>query len=177
MRYRADIVVKDLQSDNIGLLRSPIAPPRHKGELEVSSVILTDFIAQLREIPRQEEMFVIGDLKVRPNLKNEFFSTQPFGAYFQVYNVNLDQSTSNPDISVIYRIERDGRQVKYWSEDRGESVQFVSAQRLVVAKRLPLTNLPPAEYLLHIEITDNLSAKSVATKHRFKVKASIAAGD
>ena len=169
MRYRADVVIKDLNSDNIGLLRTPIASPQATDDLGLSSLILTDFIAQLKDASAPEEMFVIGDLKVLPNLRNRFYSARPFGAYLQIYNAALDQSTQNPEISALFRIERGGRQVKYWSEDGGESIQFFSEQRLVLAKALSLANLPPAQYELHVEIEDRLSGEKVETRQRFEI--------
>ena len=171
MRYRADVVIKDLNSDNIGLLRTSIASPQATDNLGLSSLILTDSIAQLKDSPEPEEMFVIGDLKVLPNLSNRFYSARPFGAYLQVYNAALDQSTQNPEISALFRIERGGKQVKYWSEDAGQSIQFFSEQRLVLAKALPLANLPPAQYELHVEIEDRLSGDRVETRQKFEIAA------
>ena len=169
MRYRADVVIKDLNSENIGLLRTPIAWPRATDGLGLSSLILTDFIAQLKDSPEPEEMFVIGDLKVLPNLRNQFYASRPFGAYVQVYNAALDQSTRNPEISALFRIERGGKQVKYWSEDAGQSIQFFSEQRLVLAKALPLGNLAPATYVLQVEIEDRLSGQKIATQQKFEI--------
>ena len=171
MRYRADVVVKDLNSDNIGLVRTPIGSPQATDHLELSSLILTDYIAQLKDAPAPEEMFVIGDLKVLPNLRNRFYSARPFGAYLQVYNATLDQSAQNPEISALFRIERGGKQVKYWSEDAGESIQFFSEQRLVLAKALSLANLPPAQYELHVEIEDRLSGDKIETRQGFEIVA------
>ena len=176
MRYRADIVIKDLNSEKIGLLRTPIASPRATDSLGLSSLILTDFIAQLKEAPEAEEMFVIGDLKVLPNLRNRFYASRPFGAYLQVYNAALDQTTQNPEISALFRIERGGKQVKYWSEDAGQSIQFFSERRLVLARALPLATLPPAQYVLHVEIEDRLSGDKVATKQKFEIAPEPVAG-
>ena len=169
MRYRADVVIKDLNSENIGLLRTPIASPRASDNLGLSSLILTDFIAQLKDSPEPEEMFVIGDLKILPNLRNQFSASRPFGAYLQVYNASLDQSTRKPEISALFRIERGGKQLKYWSEDAGQSIQFFSDLRLVLAKPLPLSNLAPARYVLHVEIEDHLSGQTIATKQAFEI--------
>ena len=90
----------------------------------------------------------------------------------QVYNAALDQTTQNPEI----RIERGGKQVKYWSEDAGQSIQFFSERRLVLAKSLPLETLPPAQYVLHVEIQDRLSGDKVETEQRFEIAAEPVAG-
>ena len=119
---------------------------------------------------------MIGDLKVLPNLRNRFYASRPFGAYLQVYNAALDQATQNPELSALFRIERGGKQVKYWSEDAGQSIQFFSERRLVLAKALPLATLPPAQYVLHVEIEDRLSGDKVETKQKFEIAPEPVAG-
>ena len=103
------------------------------------------------------------------------------GAYLQVYNAALDQATQNPELSALFRIERGGKQVKYWSEDTGRSIQFFSERRLVLAKSLPLATLPPAQYVLHVEIEDRffphlLSGDKVETKQKFEIAPEPVAG-
>ena len=114
--------------------------------------------------------------KVLPNLRNRFYASKPCGAYLQVYNVAIDQTTQNPDISALFRVERGGKQVKYWSEDAGQSIQFFSERRLVLAKSLPLVTLPPAQYVLQVEIEDRLYGDKVERKQKFEIAPEPVAG-
>lgn len=168
-RYKAEVIIKDFYSGHVGFLQIPITVPTASEELELSSLVLTNFIAQLREIPSPEEMLVIGDLKVRPNLSNRFYSGEAFGAYLQVYNASFDMTTTAPKVSVSYWIDREGKQVKYWSDEVGQSIYYYSQQRLVLVKSLPLTGLPPAFYELHVEIKDQLNGKSAQTNQEFEI--------
>ena len=168
-RYKAEVIIKDFYSGHVGFLQTSITVPTASEELQLSSLVLTNFIAQLREIPSPEEMLVIGDLKVRPNLSNRFYSGEAFGAYLQVYNASLDMATTAPKISVSYWIDREGKQVKYWSDEVGQSIYYYSQQRLVLVKSLPLIGLPPAFYALHVEIKDQLNGKSVQANQEFEI--------
>jgi len=172
LRYRVDLVVKDLNSGKTGVSREALLPPAYPAEgLAASSLILSDSIYQLRgPSSAQEEMFLIGDVKVRPKLSLEFSADRPFGAYLQLYNVKIDQSTSQPSLSMRYRIMRDGKQVKYWSDSRGESIQFLSDRRVVLVKPLPLSKLQPGPYTLEVEIEDELSNQKARITQNFNVR-------
>ena len=111
-----------------------------------------------------------------PDVFPHLVTRAPFGAYLQVYNAALDQATQNPELSALFRIERGGKQVKYWSEDTDRSIQFFSERRLVLAKSLPLATLPPAQYVLHVEIEDRLSCDKVETKQKFEIAPEPVAG-
>src|SRR5499425_1678080 len=65
--YRLDLVIKDVQSGNIGVVNSRLAVPRYEDEkLEASSLILAD---QIEHVPAKQigsGQFVLGSSKVRP---------------------------------------------------------------------------------------------------------------
>src|SRR5271155_200153 len=67
--YRLDLVIKDVQSGNIGVVNTRLAVPRYEDEkLEASSLILAD---QIEHVPAKQigtGQFVIGSSKVRPRL-------------------------------------------------------------------------------------------------------------
>jgi hypothetical protein len=172
MRYKIDLIVKDLNSGHTGVERSAIAPPIYDDKkLAVSSLILSDFVRQLPQIPRDDEMFVLGDVKVRPNLAKTFTSDQPFTIYLQLYNAGLDQTTFAPALGVSYKIVRDGQIVLDLKEESGESVQFFSGQRVVLIKSLPIKDLAPGQYSLVVEVKDLINNQVVTTNDSFQVSA------
>jgi GWxTD domain-containing protein len=164
MRYKVDLVVKDLNSGHTGVLRQAIIPPPYDDKkLSTSSLILSDYIFPMGEIPRDEEMFVLGDVKVRPNLSKRFPVNGPLGVYLQLYNAGVDQTTFAPALAVHYRIIRDGEPVVELQDASGESMQFFSGQRVVLIKNLPIRNLDAGNYQLEVQIEDQITNQTVST--------------
>ncbi len=170
-RYKLDLVVKDLNTGQIGVLRKAIVPPTYKNEeLEASSVIFAQSIRVLDTIPDQEEMFVIGDVKVTPNITRSFAQGQPLRLYYQVYNTSLDQSTMSPSLKVAYRLLKKGEVLRETADTGGESIQFFSGQRVVLVKELNVTGLPPGDYVIRIEVADQLSGKHLELDESFTIE-------
>jgi GWxTD domain-containing protein len=167
LRYKLDLVVRDLNSDKIGVMRRAIVPPPlKKDELSASSIILSNSIRVLDNVP-QDEMFILGDVKIHPNLKNEFSPKTPLGVYIQVYNAEIDQSSLTPSLSVSYQLIRDGAILQQTIDDSGETVQFFSANRIVLIKQLKLDELGPGRYSLHLEIEDRLNENTLNLNQDF----------
>ena len=171
VRHRLDLVVKDLATGNTGVNRIALVPPDFVEEdLRASSLVLSDFVQYVDDPSRLGEMFVIGDLKVRPNPSKQFSAHKPFGVYLQIYNVQVDQNSFRPSLAVRFRILKDGKQVKYWSDEKGESVQFSSGQRIVLLKPLSIIGLDPDRYQVQVEIEDRIGGKSLSLSDSFWVK-------
>jgi len=170
--YKLDLVVKDINSGHTGVKRVAISPPRYDDKkLSASSIILSDFIQQLPQAPKVDEMFVLGDVKIRPSLKKVFAPERPFGVYLQLYNVGLDQTNLAPALAVSYKIMREGKVILEVSEEGGESVQFFSGQRVVLIKSLPIKNLEAGTYTVAVEVHDKISNQTLSTQDNFQVSA------
>src|SRR2546429_3093731 len=82
--YRLDLVIKDVQSGNIGVVNARLAVPRYEDDkLAASSLILAD---QIEHVPAKEigtGQFVLGSSKVRPRLEGDFTSDQRLGIYMR----------------------------------------------------------------------------------------------
>ena len=172
MRYKLDLVVKDINSGHTGVQRIAIVPPMYDDKkLSVSSLILSDYIHQLPQVPKVDEMFVLGDVKIRPSLKKVFAKDRPLGVYLQLYNVGLDQSNLAPALSVSYKIIKDGKTVVEVKEESGESVQYFSGQRVVLIKNLPIKDLEPGKYSVSVDIKDLISNQAIAAQDNFQLSA------
>ena len=67
--YRLDIVVKDVNSGNVGVINTRLAVPRFQDDqLSSSSLILADDIQRVSTEDIGLGQFVLGDVKVRPRL-------------------------------------------------------------------------------------------------------------
>ena len=171
MRYRIDLVIKDLRSNRIGLVRTAIAAPSYVGDqLKVSSLVLSEALWILDEAP-DEEMFVLGDVHVRPSLGKSFRPNKPLGVYLQVYNSGFDQASLKPSLRAQYKVSRKGEPVIDLTDESGESIQYFSGQRVVLIANLPLDKLEPGEYSLEVEVHDQIKDQKIKARDRFQVAA------
>ncbi len=59
--YRLDIVLKDINSNNVGVVNARLAvPPYDDDKLDASTLILADMIHRWRRTRSASDMFVIG---------------------------------------------------------------------------------------------------------------------
>jgi GWxTD domain-containing protein len=170
-RYRVDIVVKDLKGDQVGVVQTAVAAPGYPSDkLAASSLILTSRIRQLPDTPERNEMFVLGDMKFHPNMRDEFLAGNMITAYFQVYNADLDQSTLLPDLLVKYEVKRQGTTVVELAREGESAVFSTSDRRIILIKALPVDRLAPGDYHLQVSVTDRLSNQTVELGSSFKIK-------
>jgi hypothetical protein len=132
-------------------------------------LVLSDFVRQVEE-NSYDEMFVIGDTKIRPNLKQTFSKNKPFWVYLHVYNPAVDQATMEPSLSVAYRIVSDGQTLVERIDDKGESVQFFSGSRVVLLKYVPVGTLKAGTYRIQVEVEDRIGQKKVSVGDSFEIE-------
>src|SRR6202521_1630599 len=101
--YRLDLVIKDVQSGNIGVVNSRLQVPRYEDDkLEASSLILAD---QIEHVPAKQigaGQFVLGSSKVRPRLDGDFTTADRLGIYMQVYNLKPDDKSHKSSATFQY---------------------------------------------------------------------------
>lgn len=170
MRYKLDLVVKDLNSDHVGIVSRALVPPTYNNEgLGVSPLIFSNQIWTLQEAPARNEMFVLGDVRIKPNIKKEFTTDLPLGVYFQLYNVQLDQALLEPSLSVTYEIMRDGSTVNSVSDLNGESIQFFSDDRVVLIRQLDIGGLETGNYQIRLKVHDRIGELKIELSDSFKL--------
>src|SRR5215475_8726727 len=116
--YKIDLVIKDINSGNVGVVTKSFSVPRIPDQkLATSSLIIADLIEPLP--PRQiaTGQFVLGGDKVRPNVKEEFKRDQSLNYWLQVYSLKVDEATHKPSATVETLITRGGKEVKRIVED------------------------------------------------------------
>ncbi len=175
MRSKITLVVKDLNSQKIGIEERVISPPAFGPEgLASSSLVLAESI---RSVSPSDEMFVIGDLKVRPNLAREFFSRNPLGIYLQIHNAEIDQATGKPALAVKYRILKGDEVMSETVDGDGQSIQFYSNYRVVLVKGLSLKNLEAGTYKIQVSALDRISGEDLTVEDQFRVVESPSHGE
>ncbi len=170
--YRLDLVIKDVQSGNIGVVNSRLQVPRYDDDkLDASSLILAD---QIEHVPAKQigsGQFVLGSSKVRPRLEGDFTTADKLGIYMQVYNLKPDDKTHKSNATFQFTVKKGdqpvpGMQFKMTTEEMKQTGDQVTIERL-----LPLATLPPGKYRLEVNATDTLSNQTISRSAEFTVKA------
>jgi len=170
--YRLDLVIKDVQSGNIGVVNSRLQVPRYEDDkLEASSLILAD---QIEHVPAKQigsGQFVLGSSKVRPRLEADFTTADKLGIYMQVYNLKPDDKTHKSSGTFQFTVKKGdqlvpGMQFTITTEEMKQTGDQVTIERL-----LPLATLPPGKYKIEVNATDKLSNQTISRSAEFTVKA------
>ncbi|MGB6598880.1 MAG: GWxTD domain-containing protein [Candidatus Acidiferrum sp.] len=167
--YRLDVVLKDAQSGNVGIIDAALRVPLYdEDSIQASSLILAD---QIRPVPSSQigqGPFVLGSYKVRPRVNPEFFSADSMGIFLQLYNLQLDPQSHKTNVSVSYRILKDHQQV--WHQDESPEQLQQSREQITLERNLPLSSLAPGRYTLEIYVLDLLTDQTVTRTADFTVK-------
>ncbi len=170
LRYKLDLVVKDLNSGHVGVAQKAILPPVFRSEqLCASSLILSSGFRILENLPIENEGFVLGDLKIFPSLTKEFNPRTPLVIYLHVYNAKLDQTSLSPSLTVAYKLLQGGKLLMQALDEDGESTHFFSDQRVVLLKARGLDNLEPGNYELQVDVKDRLSDQRITVAEEFRI--------
>ncbi len=168
--YRLDIVIKDVQSGNVGVENIRLAVPRFEDEkMDGSRLILADDIEKVPAKQVGTGMFVLGDTKVRPKVQQEFFNDQPLGMYLQVYNLKEDETTHKNNAVVTYRVTR-GDQEVFKTTETSEDLKQRGIE-LTIEGRLPLQTFQPGKYKLEVSVTDQVANQTLTRTEEFSIKA------
>jgi len=167
--YRLDLVIKDVQSGNVGVVNTRLAVPRYDDEkLEASSLILAD---QIEHVPAKQigtGQFVLGSSKVRPRLEGDFTTADKLGVYMQVYNLKSDDKTHKSNATFKYTVKRGAESVMQFNETSAEMKQ--TGDQVTIERLMPLATLAPGKYTLEINATDTLSNQTISRTADFTVK-------
>jgi GWxTD domain-containing protein len=171
--YRLDIVIKDINSGNVGVVNARLAVPRFDDDqLSNSSLILADDIQRVSTKDIGLGQFVLGDLKVRPKLDQTFTPEDSMGVFLQIYNLKVDDKTHKADASVEYRVTKDAK------DQSAPMLKFdlppdkipEHGEEMTLANTITLGSLPPGKYKLEVAVTDNVSKQTITPTTDFTVK-------
>src|SRR6266478_1153181 len=168
--YRLDLVIKDVQSGNVGVVNSRLQVPRYEDEkLEASSLILAD---QIEHVPAKQigsGQFVLGSSKVRPRLDADFTTADRLGVYMQVYNLKPDDTTHKSNATFEFTVKKGNESIMQFKETSVEMKQ--TGDQVTIERLLPLATLAPGKYTLEVNATDTLSKQTISRTADFTVKA------
>jgi GWxTD domain-containing protein len=167
--YKLDLVLKDINSGNVGTVSQRLQVPRFPDEkLQLSSLILADLVENLPSSQIGSGSFILGSNKVRPNVNVEFRHDKPLNLWFQVYNLKVDDSSHKPSATVETLITKNGKEVKKDVEQASELSN--AAAQMTLSKSIPLKDFEPGEYSVQVKVTDNLTKDVIASAEKFVVR-------
>ena len=167
--YRLDLVLKDVESGNVGVVNTRLAVHQFDdAKLDSSSLILAD---QIEHVPAKQigaGQFVLGSSKVRPRLEGDFTTADKLGIYMQVYNLKADDTTHKSNASFQYTVRKGEQQILQFKETSADMKQ--SGDQVTIERLLPLATLAPGKYTLEINATDSLTNQTITRTADFTVK-------
>jgi len=167
--YRLDLVIKDVDSGNVGAVNTRLAVPRYEDEkLEASTLILAD---QIEHVPAKQigtGQFVLGSSKVRPRLEADFTTADKLGIYLQIYNLKGDEKTHKSNASFVYTVKKGDQQVMQFKETSADMKQ--TGDQVTIERLLPLATLAVGKYTLEVNATDMLANVTISRTAEFTVK-------
>ena len=166
--YKIDVVIKDVNSGNVGVLNTRLPVSEMPDEkFDASSLILADQLEPVSSRDVGVGQFVLGSTKVRPKLDAEFHADQPLGIYLQFYNLKVDDKTHKNDLSLDVKVSQ-GQQTVAHNVETGEQLkqngEQVTFQQVIAPKALA-----PGKYKLEIQATDLLTKQTVTRSADFTV--------
>jgi GWxTD domain-containing protein len=166
--YKLDLVIKDVNSGNVGVVNTRLAvSPIPDDKLEASSLILADQMEPVSSKDVGVGQFVLGSTKVRPKLDAEFHADQPLDVYLQFYNLKVDDKTHKNNVSLDMKVTQGDQTVAHevktgdQLQQNGEQVTF---EQVIAAK-----TLPPGKYKLEVQATDLVNNQTVSRTADFTV--------
>jgi GWxTD domain-containing protein len=169
--YKIDIVVKDVNSGNVGVVNHNLPVPRFPDEkLTLSSLILADRVESLPPSQVGSGAFILGGNKVRPSVNGEFKKNREkdVNVWLQVYNLKLDEASKKPSATVEMVFTKNNQEVKKIVEQSSELSN--AAAQMTVIKTLPLSDFEPGQYSVQVKVTDNLTKDVTVAKDNFTVR-------
>jgi GWxTD domain-containing protein len=170
--YRLDIVLKDVNSNNVGVVNTRLAVPRfEEDKLSTSSLILADQIQRVSAKDIGLGQFVLGDVKVRPKMDSAFLPSETMGVYLQIYNLKVDEKTHKADVSVQYRVMKDKESEPLKKFDLTPDQIPEHGEEMTLQNVVTLGSFGPGKYKLEVAVTDNLAKQTITPASEFTVKA------
>jgi hypothetical protein len=167
--YRLDLVIKDVQSGNVGVVNTRLAVHQYEdAKLDSSSLILAD---QIEHVPAKQigaGQFVLGSSKVRPRMEADFTTADKLGIYMQVYNLKADESSHKSSAAFQYTVRKGDQQVMQFKETSADMKQ--AGDQVTIERLLPLATLAPGKYTLEINATDTITNQTITRTAEFTVK-------
>src|SRR5579862_3691917 len=166
--YKLDLVIKDVNSGNVGVVNTRLAvSPIPDDKLEASSLILADQMEPVSSKDVGVGQFVLGSTKVRPKLDAEFHTDQAMDVYLQFYNLKVDDKTHKNNVSLDIKVMQGDQTIKHVVET-GDQIQQ-NGEQVTLQQVMEPKSLAPGKYKLEIQATDLVANQTITRTAEFTV--------
>ena len=166
--YKLDLVIKDVNSGNVGVVNTRLAvSPIPDDKLEASSLILADQMEPVSSKDVGVGQFVLGSTKVRPKLDSEFHQDQALDVYLQFYNLKVDTTTHKNNVSLDFKVTQ-GDQTMWREVKTGDQLKQ-NGEQLTLEQVIAPKTLAPGKYKLEIQATDLVDNETISRTADFTV--------
>ncbi len=166
--YKLDLVIKDVNSGNMGVVDTRLAvSPIPDDKLDASSLILADQMEPVSSKDVGVGQFVLGSTKVRPKIDGEFHADQPLGVYLQFYNLKVDDKTHKNSVSLDFKVTQGDQTISHDVKTGDELKQ--NGEQLTYEQVIAPKTLSPGKYKLAVQATDLLTNQSVSRTADFTI--------
>lgn len=167
--YKLDLVVKDVNSGNVGVINTRLAVPQYNDtKLSASTLIVADEIQGVSANNIGVGQFVLGDVKVRPRIGASFKMGETLGFYMQAYNLKMDPKTHRSNASVHYLVTSGQKTILDQTETSAQLGD--TGEQMTIEKRMALNKLPAGHYKLQVTVHDNVAQQDVTQSADFTVE-------
>jgi hypothetical protein len=162
-----------VHSGNTGVVSTALRVPQFDAEkLDSSTLILAD---NIEKVPAKQigiGQFVLGDVKVRPQLHQEFTAEQKMGIYMQVYNLKIDPETHKSNVVAHFRITsaKGDQTIIDTIENSDEFKQYGDQLTIETQITLHQADFAPGKYKLEISVDDKNGKQNLVRSQEFTVK-------
>ena len=154
--YRLDLVIKDTNNGDIGVVNTALNVPTYDDDkLTSSSLILADQMTPVAAKDLGVGAFVIGSTKVRPKPDESFDKDQPLGVFQQFYNLKVDDQTHKSNATVAIDVYQGTQSVAHF--DQTSDLLKQTGDQLTLQQVIPLSSLAPGKYRVEVKATDTLT--------------------
>jgi GWxTD domain-containing protein len=167
--YRLDVVVKDVESGNVGVIGTALRVPRFEDEtLGASTLVIADRIESVPVRQLGLGPFVFGSYKVRPRLSREFTAAESLGLFLQIYNLQSDDTVHKSSVYVTYRLLKEQREI--WTTTESSDSIHQTGEQISVNRLISLSAFAPGRYTLEVLVRDRVSGQSLSRSSEFTLK-------
>ena len=166
--YKVDVIVRDVTSGATGIRHVGFTVPKYDPQkLSTSTLVLASKLESMTDQVAVGQ-FVIGQVKVIPNISGVYRKGSPVGVYMQIYNAGVDQTALRPSVDVEYALLKNGKELGKQAEDwRGMGN---SGQRLTLARLIDTRGLQTGEYEIQVRIRDHVTGQQLSPAGKFSIQ-------
>jgi GWxTD domain-containing protein len=170
--YRLALAARDVTAGTMFHTEYRLDVPRLDAErASTSTLLLADVLEPASPRSIGAEPFMIGGMKVRPRVGEEFHRGERMGIYLKVYNLGGEGTSHRPAGEVEYEVLRRGSndRVATIRDDFADLPDAGSAAQMTLQKRLSLDDFAPGSYTLRVRIVDTIRNQTLAPSVDFTV--------